>query len=36
MKNSVTIPEIDQQLYHKYHLSPEEIAFIESRVKEMN
>ena len=33
---SVSISEIDQQLYRKYHLSPEEIAFIESRVKEMN
>jgi hypothetical protein len=32
---SVSIPEIDQQLYRKYHLSPEEIAFIESRVKTM-
>lgn len=32
---SVSIPEIDQQLYRKYHLSSEEIAFIESRVKAM-
>ncbi len=32
---SKSIPEIDQQLYRKYHLSPEEIAFIESRVKAM-
>lgn len=30
------IPEIDQQLYKKYDLSPEEIDFIESHVKEMN
>lgn len=32
---SVTIPEIDQQLYKKYGLSPEEINFIETQVKEM-
>lgn len=32
---SKSIPEIDQQLYRKYNLSPEEIAFIESRVKSM-
>lgn len=32
---SKSIPQIDQQLYRKYHLSPEEIAFIESRVKAM-
>ena len=30
-----SIPEIDQQLYAKYGLSPEEIKFIESHVKEM-
>ena len=30
-----SIPEIDQQLYAKYGLSEEEIAFIESHVKEM-
>ena len=30
-----SIPEIDQQLYAKYGLSPEEIEFIESHVKEM-
>ena len=30
-----TIPEIDQQLYKKYGLSPEEIDFIETNVKEM-
>lgn len=30
-----TIPDIDRQLYKKYGLSPEEIAFIESNVKEM-
>lgn len=29
------VPEIDQQLYKKYGLSEEEIAFIESHVKEM-
>lgn len=29
------IPAIDQQLYHKYGLTDEEIAFIESHVKEM-
>lgn len=32
---SKTIPEIDQQLYKKYGLSPEEIEFIETHVKEM-
>lgn len=32
---SKSIPEIDQQLYKKYGLSPEEIKFIESHVKEM-
>lgn len=32
---SVPIKEIDQQLYKKYGLSDEEIAFIESHVKEM-
>lgn len=30
-----TIPEIDAQLYAKYGLDPEEIAFIEARVKPM-
>ena len=30
-----SIPEIDQQLYKKYGLDNEEIAFIESHVKEM-
>lgn len=29
------IPEIDQQLYKKYKLSPDEIEFIETHVKEM-
>lgn len=29
------IPVIDQQLYRKYDLTDEEIAFIESHVKEM-
>lgn len=33
---SKSIPEIDQQLYKKYNLSPEEIDFIETHVKEMN
>ena len=33
---SVSISEIDQQLYKKYGLSPEEIDFIETNVKEMN
>ena len=32
---SKSIAEIDQQLYRKYGLSTEEIAFIESHVKEM-
>lgn len=32
---SKSIPEIDQQLYKKYGLSPEEIDFIETNVKEM-
>src|SRR5699024_1448382 len=32
---SNSIPEIDQQLYKKYHLSHEEIEFIEKNVKEM-
>ncbi|WP_294425545.1 Eco57I restriction-modification methylase domain-containing protein [uncultured Treponema sp.] len=32
---SQSIPEIDKQLYKKYNLSPEEIAFIESKVREM-
>ncbi|MBQ1273385.1 MAG: hypothetical protein IIY10_01310 [Aeriscardovia sp.] len=30
-----SIPDIDRQLYKKYGLSSEEIAFIESNVKEM-
>ena len=33
---TVSIPEIDQQLYKKYGLSDEEITFIETHVKEMN
>lgn len=33
---SVSIPEIDKQLYEKYGLTQEEIDFIESHVKEMN
>ena len=32
---SKSIPEIDQQLYAKYKLSEEEIAFIESMIKPM-
>ncbi|MBQ6504662.1 MAG: hypothetical protein IJI57_12190 [Flexilinea sp.] len=32
---SVSIPEIDRQLYKKYGLSAEEIDFIETHVKEM-
>ena len=32
---SKTISEIDAQLYAKYNLTAEEIAFIESKVKEM-
>lgn len=32
---SQSIPEIDKQLYKKYNLSPEEISFIESKVREM-
>lgn len=32
---SVSIPEIDKQLYKKYGLSEEEITFIETNVKEM-
>ena len=32
---SKSIPEIDQQLYAKYHLTDEEIAFIEKMIKPM-
>ena len=32
---SKSIPEIDQQLYKKYNLTEEEIAFIESMIKPM-
>lgn len=32
---SKSIPEIDQQLYNKYKLSQEEIAFIENMIKPM-
>jgi hypothetical protein len=32
---SLSIPEIDQQLYRKYNLSEEEVAFIESMIKPM-
>ncbi|MGN0750266.1 MAG: Eco57I restriction-modification methylase domain-containing protein [Treponema sp.] len=30
-----SVSEIDKQLYKKYNLSPEEISFIESKVREM-
>ena len=33
---SKSIPEIDRQLYSKYHLSVEEMEFIENNVQEMN
>lgn len=33
---SKSVAEIDQQLYKKYNLSEEEIAFIESMIKPMN
>jgi hypothetical protein len=33
---SVSIPNIDRQLYQKYGLSDDEINFIETHVKEMN
>ncbi len=32
---SVSIPEIDAQLYEKYGLSEDEIAFIEKMIKPM-
>lgn len=32
---SLPIPEIDRQLYKKYGLDEDEIAFIESHVREM-
>ena len=32
---SVSIPEIDEQLYEKYGLSEDEIAFIEKMIKPM-
>ena len=32
---SVSIPEIDEQLYHKYGLSDDEISFIEKMIKPM-
>ena len=31
-----SIPEIDAQLYKKYKLTEEEIAFVESMIKPMN
>ena len=33
---SKSISEIDQQLYKKYNLTEEEIAFIETHVREMD
>ena len=33
---SLPIPEIDQQLYAKYSLDPQEVEFIESHVKSMS
>ena len=33
---SLSIPEIDKQLYQKYGLDEEEIAFVESHIKEMS
>lgn len=33
---SKSISDIDQQLYKKYGLTPDEINFIETHVKEMN
>ena len=33
---SKSVADIDKQLYAKYNLSPEEIEFIETHVKEMN
>ena len=33
---SKSIAEIDQQLYKKYGLTPDEINFIENHVREMN
>lgn len=33
---SKPIPDIDQQLYRKYKLSPEEIDFIETKIKPMD
>lgn len=35
IKWNCTINEIDQQLYGKYHLSPEEISFIETNILPM-
>ena len=32
---SLSIADIDKQLYKKYHLTPEEIAFIDSMIKAM-
>ncbi len=32
---TLSVPEIDQQLYAKYHLTDEEISFIESMIKPM-
>ena len=32
---SLSVPDIDRQLYEKYSLDPQEIEFIETKVKEM-
>ena len=32
---SKSVAKIDKQLYKKYGLTPEEVAFIETKVKEM-
>jgi len=32
---SKSVSEIDQQLYKKYGLSADEMAFVESKIKEM-
>lgn len=31
-----SVADIDRQLYQKYDLSPEEISFIETHVREMD
>ena len=32
---SVSVAEIDRQLYRKYHLSEDEVEYIESMIKPM-